>query len=145
MQVFSPHFATRRWLKVGLAVAGAVAGAAFGLILTRIGKIVAGAPPATLANYVWNAAVFGVLAGVVSPLVTWSALRRAPLWRTLAEPLIFAVAGGCVAVIVGVPALILVLPPVGLGLGFAGLRRRYPEPEARLTLRSSGGSSVAAE
>jgi predicted transporter len=145
MRVFSPYFATRGWLKVGLLVAGAVAGAAFGVILTRLGKIVAGAPPATLANYAWNATVFGVLAGIVSPLVTWSALRRAPLWRTVTEPLIYAVAGGCVAVIVGAPALILVLPPVGLGLGFANLRRRFPESHALPELRPSSESSVPAE
>jgi hypothetical protein len=35
-----PHFSTRRWLKVGLAVGGAPAGAAFGFVLTRLGKIV---------------------------------------------------------------------------------------------------------
>jgi len=137
MRVFSPYFATRRWLKGGVTVAGVVAGAAFGVILTRLGKIVAGAPPATLGNFAWNAAVFGVLAGVVSPLVTWSALRHVPLWRTVAVPLISAVAGGCVAVIVGAPVLIFVLPPAGLALGFAHLHRRYPEHHARLAVPSS--------
>ena len=132
MQSPESNSSTRRWLKVGLVVAGAVAGAAFGLILTRLGKIVAGAPDATIANYAWNAAVFGVIAGVVSPLVTWSSLRSAPLWRTVAEPLVAAVAGGCAAVVVGVPALILVLPPLGLWLGFANLRRRYPDRQNAL-------------
>ncbi|HEY7236943.1 MAG TPA: hypothetical protein VH539_22475, partial [Gemmatimonadaceae bacterium] len=69
---FDPARATRRWLKFGLTVGGAVAGALFGIVLTRLGKIVADAPPATLANYAWNATVFGVLAGVVSPIVSWS-------------------------------------------------------------------------
>ena len=132
MQSPESNSSTRRWLKVGLVVAGALAGATFGLVLTRLGKIIAGAPPATIANYAWNAAVFGVLAGVVSPLVTWSALRSAPLWRTIAEPLVAAVAGGCAAVVVGVPALILVLPPLGLWLGFANLRRRYPDRQKSL-------------
>ena len=132
MQSPESNSSTRRWLKVGLVVAGALAGAAFGLVLTRLGKIIAGAPPATIANYAWNAAVFGVLAGVVSPLVTWSALRSAPLWRTIAEPLVAAVAGGCAAVVVGVPALILVLPPLGLWLGLANLRRRYPDRQNAL-------------
>lgn len=131
---FRSLFSTRRLLTLGLVAAGAVAGAVFGLVLTRLGKIVTGAPPATLANYVWNAVVFGVIAAVVSPLVTWSTLRRAPLWRTVAEPLVAAVAGGCVAVIVGVPVLILVLPPTGLALGFTNLRRRYPESFAVHTL-----------
>jgi hypothetical protein len=145
MRVFNPYFTTRRWLQVGVTVAGVVAGAAFGVILTRLGKIVAGAPPATIGNYAWNAAVFGVLAGVVSPLVTWSALRSVPLWRTIAVPLISAVAGGCVAVIVGAPVLILVLPPVGLALGFAHLHRRYPERHALLAVPPPGEDHAADE
>lgn len=121
---------TRRLLQVGLIVAGAVAGAAFGLVLTRLGKIAAGAPPATLANYAWNAGVFAVVSAVISPLVTWEALRRVPLWRTVAEPLAGAVAGGCAAIVLGVPPLILVLPPVGLVMSFLNLRRRYPDSPA---------------
>lgn len=136
MRRFKNPLSTRRLLQVGLVVAGAVAGAAFGLILTRLGKIATGAPSATLANYAWNAAVFGALAAVVSPLITWSELRRVPLWRTVAEPLVAAVAGGCAAVVIGAPLLILVLPPLGLGLGFANLRRRYPDTLAVNALAS---------
>ncbi len=128
MPILRRPLSTRRLLQLGLVVAGAAAGAVFGVILTRLGKLAAGAPPATLANYAWNAAVFGVVSAVVSPLITWSELRRVPLWRTIAEPLAAAVAGGCIALIVGLPVLILALPPLGLGLGFANLRRRYPEP-----------------
>lgn len=124
-------------MQIGLVVAGAVAGAVFGLVLTRLGKLATGAPPAPLANYVWNAAVFGALAAVVSPVITWSALRRVPLWRTVAEPLGAAVAGGCGAVILGVPVLLLVLPPLGFGLGFANLRRRYPDAFEGNTLAAS--------
>jgi hypothetical protein len=130
--LFDPDFATRRRLRAGLIIAGALAGAVFGVILTRLGKIVAGAPPATLANYAWNAAVFGILAGVTSPIVSLSALRRVPLWRTIAEPLGYAVAGGAAAVVLGIPALLLVLPPAGLVLGFANLRRRYPDSVGRI-------------
>lgn len=93
MSPLDSHFATRRRLKVGLTLAGIFAGAVFGVVLTRLGKIVAGAPPATLANYLWNAAVFGAVAGIVSPLVAWSGLRRVPLWRTVTEPLLWAVGG----------------------------------------------------
>ena len=127
MPLLAPEYSTRRWLKVGLIVTGALAGALFGIVLTRLGKIVAGAPPADLRNYLWNAAVFGVMAAIVSPLVTWSVLRRAPLWRTLVEPLGYAIAGGAAAVVLGVPALILIGPPVGLVFGFTRLRQRYPE------------------
>ncbi len=140
MSLFKKLFTTRRVLQLSLVAAGATSGAVFGVILTRLGKIAAGAPPATLDNYLWNAAVFGVVTGVLSPLITWSELRRAPLWRTVAEPLVAAVAGGCAAVIVGVPALILLLPPVGLALGLANLKRRYPDPQAADTLER--GESV---
>lgn len=127
MRILDHPLSTRRFLQIGLVVAGAVTGAVFGLVLTRLGKIATGAPPATLANYLWNAAVFAAIAAVVSPVFTWSELRRVPLWRTLVEPLAAAVAGGCAAVIIGVPVLILLLPPLGLGLGIANLRRRYPD------------------
>ena len=123
-----PSSWTRRALKLGLVVAGGLAGALFGLALTKFGKLISGAPPATFANYVYNAVFFGVLAAIVSPLVSWWALRRAPLWRTIAEPLGYAVGGGSIALLIGVPVLILILPPLGLALGFYGLHRRYPEP-----------------
>lgn len=142
MSIFTKLFTTRRMLQLSLVVAGAASGAVFGVILTRLGKIAAGAPPATLDNYLWNAAVFGVMAGVLSPLITWSTLRRAPLWRTVAEPLVAAVAGGCAAVIVGVPALILLLPPVGLALGLANLKRRYPDPQVEATLERGEGVAL---
>lgn len=106
---------------------GMAAGAAFGLVLTRAGKIVAGAPPAALANYAWNAAVFAVLAGIVNPIISWSALRRVPLWRTVVEPLGYALAGGAAAVIAGLGVLLLALPPVGLALGILRLRQRYAD------------------
>lgn len=123
--MFDPYIATRRNLKIGLTVAGVAAGAVFGVALTMAGKIVASAPPATLANYVWNAAVFGVMAGILSPIVTWSALRRAPLWRTVIEPLVLAVAGAATGVVVSSPILLFVLPPAGLVLGFLHLGRAY--------------------
>ena len=66
MQLFDPYSSTRRWLKLGLTIGGIVAGPVFGILLTLVEKIITNAPPATFANYAWNAAVFGVLAGVVS-------------------------------------------------------------------------------
>jgi hypothetical protein len=135
MTLLDPYSSTRRWLKVGLAIGGALAGATFGIALTRLGKIITDAPPATLENYALNAAVFGLVAAVVSPVVSWSILRRAPLWRTVAEPLGYAVIGGGVAAFLGVPMLLIALPPAGLAFGFARLRHRYPDaptlPSAR--------------
>jgi hypothetical protein len=119
---------TRRWLVSGLTLAGVVAGAVFGVGLTWIGKIVTGAPPATPGTYAWNAVVLGVIAGIVSPVVSWTALRRVPLWRTIIEPLAYALAGGAAAVVLGTPVLVLALPPAGLALGFFQLHRRYSNP-----------------
>jgi hypothetical protein len=127
MSLFDPRFSTRRWLKLGLSLGGIITGATFGVVLTRLGKVIADAPPATLANYVWNAAVFGLVAGAVSPIVSWSELRRAPLWRTIVEPLAYALAGSAAAVVLGSGVLLLVVPPLGLGLGFFRLRERYPD------------------
>ena len=145
MPLLDPYYATRRRLKGGLVVAGAVAGMAFGVLLTRLGKLVSGAPDATFENYAWNAAVFGILAGVVSPIVSWAVLRRVPLWRTIIEPLAWAVAGGSVAVIAGVPSMILWLPPVGLMVGFANLHRRFPDPVTRTTTQQANKRLQSAE
>jgi MFS family permease len=130
MPLLDPYFATRRRLKVGLTIAGFLGGATFGLAMTRLGKIVAEAPPATLGNYAWNAAVFGVMAAIVSPMISWSTLRRVPLWRTIVEPLAYAVAGATAAVLFSVPVLILVLPPLGLAFGFKRLEQRYRVPRS---------------
>lgn len=46
MPLLDPQFSTRRRLKAVLTFAGVVAGAVFGIALTRIGKIATGAPPA---------------------------------------------------------------------------------------------------
>jgi hypothetical protein len=127
MAIFNPHFTTRRWLKVGLTVAGCAAGAAMGLMMTRFGKIAAGAPPATLGNYAWNAAIFGIIGGVFGPFITWSNLRNVPLWRTIVEPLGLAFAGASLSIMVGVPALFLLLAPAGLAVGIVHLQRRFPD------------------
>lgn len=123
MPRLNPYFATRRRIKVGLAVARVAAGVVFGLAITVFGKILAGAPPATLGNYAWNAGLFAVVAGVASPMITWSTLRRAPLWRTVVEPLGLGVLGGAIGLMTGSAALFLTLPPVGVMLGIVHLSR----------------------
>jgi len=145
MQIVDPARGTRRWLKVSLTVAGALGGAAFGIILTRFGKIAAAAPPATLANYAWNATVFAVIAGVVSPIVSWSSLRRVPLWRTVVEPLAYALAAGGAGVMLGVPVLSVLLPPAGLALGLFSLARRYKEPQSLPSLQPADDALTPAK
>ncbi len=106
-----PARPVRRWITVGLTLGGAVAGAAVGLALTGLGKILAGAPPADAANFVWNASAFGVIGAVVAPLATWSTLRAVPLWRTVVEPLIASLVAAGVGVLLGSGVAFLVLPP----------------------------------
>ena len=81
--------------------------------------------------------IAGAIAGVVSPIITWSTLQRAPLWRTIVEPLACAVAASAAAVVLGLPVLVLLLPPAGLALGFLNLRRRYPANQERIAPRSA--------
>lgn len=113
---------TRRWITVGLTVGGALAGAALGLAFTVLGKIVAGAPPADFANYVWNATTFGVMGAIAAPLVTWSALRAVPLWRAIAEPVAGSVVGAGVGVLLGSGVAFLILTPLGAAAAVARLQ-----------------------
>src|ERR1043166_4182491 len=117
------YFATRRRLKIGLAIAGAVAGAIVGAALAVLGKIVAGAPPATPGNYAWNMTVFGLVGAVLTPVVTWSALRDVPVWRTVTEPLAAGIAGATIGVLAGSGVAFLILTPVGIGAAI--LRLNY--------------------
>lgn len=134
------YFATRRRLKVGLVIAGAFSGAIAGAALTFLGKVAAGAPPATLANYVWNMAAFGLIAAASSPIVTWSALRRVPLWRTVLEPLVGGIAAGTVGVLIGSGSAFLLLTP--LGIGAAVLRLRYSHREKQPVMRLHDGDAA---
>ncbi len=117
--------ATSRRLTLGLTIAGAASGAIGGAVLTVLGKIVAGAPPATAANYLWNVALFGVVGAVFGPAITWGTLRHVPLWRTVVEPLAAGVGGAIVGVLAGSGTLFLVLPVVGIGAAIARLDFAY--------------------
>jgi hypothetical protein len=120
-------FATRENLKTGLVVGGFVAGAMLGVAITILGKIVAGAPPATLTNYMINVAWFGAFGAMVGPIVTWTALRRVPLWRTMSEPLLAGMAGAGIGVALGSGWLFLALIPVSIGGATARLAYVYRE------------------
>lgn len=122
-----PARGTRRWITVGLAIGGALAGAAIGVALTPLGKIVAGAPPADLANYARNAAAFAAIGALAVPLVGWS-LRRVPLWRTVVEPLAGALAGAGIGVLAGSGAAFLALIPVGGAVAALRLAFTHRDP-----------------
>ncbi|MDT8369665.1 MAG: hypothetical protein RQ745_10695 [Longimicrobiales bacterium] len=125
-----PARTTRRVITMGLMLGGAVAGAVVGVAITPLGKIVAGAPPAEMANLIWNAAAFGVMGACAAPLVAWSALRRVPLWRTIAEPLAGAIAGAGIGVLLGSGTAFLTLIPIGGAAAAARLAISYTDPPA---------------
>lgn len=128
------YFATRWRLRFGLVITGAAGGAIVGAALTILGKIVSGAPPATLPNYVWNMVTFGLFGAVIGPTVTWTALRRVPLWRTMLEPVVAGVVGAAIGVAVGSGALFLALVPVGIIAAVARLEFVYREKHSTYQL-----------
>ena len=128
-------FATRQRLKTGLIVAGFVGGAIVGAVITVLGKIVAGAPPATLSNYLINIAWFSAFGAVIGPVVIWTALRRVPLWRTVLEPLVAGITGAAIGVALGSPALFLALIPIGVGAAATRLGFAYRERKPSFHLR----------
>ena len=93
------------------------------MVLTPLGKLVAGAPPADAANYLNNVLAFAVVGATMTPLATWTKLRRVPLWRAVAEPLVWGVIGAIIAAALGSGAGLLVLAPAGIAMGVARLQR----------------------
>jgi hypothetical protein len=108
-----PSRSTRIGITIGLTVGGALAGALIGAAITPLGKIVAGAPPADFANYVWNAVSFAIMGAVATPIAVWAGLRHVPLWRSVVEPLAGAIAGAAIGVLLGSGAAFLALIPIG--------------------------------
>jgi hypothetical protein len=125
------QISTRARVTIGLAIAGAVVGAIAGAAITVLGKIVAGAPPATLSNYLWNIDAFAAIGAIFGPAITWGSMRYVPLWRTIAEPLVAGIGGAAVGVLLGSPLLFLIAGPVGAGLAI--LRLNYAHRPKQLT------------
>jgi hypothetical protein len=113
-----------------LALLGAVAGILVAIPITIIGKLIAGAPPATAANYLWNIWSFGIIGAVVGPVLAWSALRRVPPWRAALEPTLGAALGATVGMMLGFGATFLLLAIGGILLAAARLSYSYRERPA---------------
>ena len=121
---------------------GAIGGAVFAVPLTIVGKLVSQAPPADAKNYFVNIGSFAVMGALASPLLTWSALRHAPLWRAMAEPAIGAIVGSALGAFLIPPYGLLFGAPVGAGLATWRLHRHFGaqairHPEARAALLSA--------
>jgi hypothetical protein len=112
-----------------LVALGAVAGALIAIPLTYVGKLIAGAPAADIANYVWNMRIMAVAGAIFGPPMAWPTMRSAPLWRAFIEPAV----GGLVGVVAGYYIAGSLGFFLGGGLGVAGatwrLHRAFPEPE----------------
>ncbi len=124
-------------INVGLAVVGAVAFGLAAIPFTVLGKIVSGAPfPITTSNYLINIGAFALMGAIFSPLLTWSALRRAPLWRALSEPATGGVIGATIGTMLGSGPVFLLLAPVGVALAAWRLNR---------SVRPTGDEKVGSE
>lgn len=113
-----------------LAVIGAVVGALAAIPLTWVGKVLSGAPPADLANYLWNMRVFGIMGALFGPMLAWSSLRHVPLWRAALEPAIGALVGAALGMATGSGALFLLGAAAGLALPAWRLNRLYRHRQA---------------
>jgi hypothetical protein len=128
-----------------LAGLGAVGGAAAALILTFVGDLVSGAPGTPgVSIYRWNVGAFALVGAVFGPLTAWSALRRAPLWRTIVEPACAGVAGTVVGILLAPGWLAAVIPAsiaaAVLRLGYAHrLSEATPHHAGALVRDPSGG------
>jgi hypothetical protein len=127
-----PAGVTRVGITLGLVLGGALAGAVAGVVLTPLGKMVAGAPPADLANFLWNAGAFAAIGAFAAPTVIWSALRHVPLWRAVAEPLMGALMGAAVGALLGSGPAFLLLVPLGAAAAAARLHLSH---RARVQVR----------
>ncbi|MEO8479949.1 MAG: hypothetical protein ABI542_10000 [Gemmatimonadota bacterium] len=112
-----------------LMALGAIGGALASIPLTWLGKVITEAPdPATLANYVWNMRAFAIMGALFSPILTWSSMRRVPLWRTILEPAIGGLVGAVLGFFLGSEGLFLLLSAGGVGLAAWRLNRSYRDP-----------------
>ncbi len=116
-----------------VCLVGGIAGALVSVPITWLGKAVAGAPPATWANYMWNMRVLGVMGAVIGPMVMWSALPRVPLWRAVVEPMSACVLAALTGAILGSGFLFLGLPVLAIALASWRLNYAYREPPSLLS------------
>lgn len=108
-----------------LMALGAVMGALAAIPLTMIGKVIAGADPATFANYLWNARAFGIMGALTGPLIAWAWLRRVPLWRAALQPTVGGLLGATAGMLIGVGTAFVGLAITGIGLGAWQANRAY--------------------
>lgn len=123
---------------VFVGMVGAVIGAAAAVLLNALGDyLIALRHPQGTLSYHWKAGAFAIAGSVITPILAWTTLRRAPVWRVAAEPAAAAV----LVTVVGaafVPALIAWVPVVAIG---AIVRLSVATSESRVRI----GSPAVAE
>lgn len=127
-----PEAAQKLRIYLLLMALGAIGGALASIPLTWLGKVIAQAPdPTTIANYWWNMRAFAIMGALFSPVLTWSSMRRVPLWRTICEPAIGGLVGALLGILLGSVGLFLLLAAGGICLAAWRLNYSYrPTPAA---------------
>lgn len=129
-----------------LAALGAAAGALTAVVLTSVGTWVAQAfERHGTVVYFWSAAELAILGAIGTPILAWSLMRRAPLWRAVLEPAI----GGVLGTLAGLATLplfgLIFLPPLLVLAGVVGAALRLDRAsQTALRVRSPHSAAVHA-
>lgn len=111
----------------GLAVTGGICGAGAGVALTYLGHVISGYPfPLSIGIYEWNASIMATIGATLGPPMVWSMLRSVPLWRTLLEPAVAAVAASVLSMLFA-PSLFALAAPVAVFAAALRLRWEYKD------------------
>ena len=119
-----------RWNRQALLVTGvisglgALGGAVAGVVLPPLISRIVGAFPPTPEVYVRNITIMAGFGAVFGPVLAWSMMRFVPLWRSVLEPAIAAIAASIVSALVA-PSLFAVLVPGAVILAAWRLNRAH--------------------
>lgn len=120
-----PNLPIHLKITAGLVAMGGVCGAGAGIALTYLGHVISGYQvPLTLGVYEWNASIMAVIGATLGPPMVWTMLRRVPLWRTLLEPAVAAVAASALSMLFA-PALFVLAVPAAVTGAALRLQRAY--------------------
>ena len=119
-----------RWNRQALLVTGvisglgALGGVVAGVVLPPLISRIVGAFPPTPEVYIRNITIMAGFGAVFGPVLAWSMMRYVPLWRTVLEPAIAAVAASIVSALVA-PSWFAVMVPSAVILAAWRLNRGY--------------------
>jgi hypothetical protein len=115
-------FTRRLLITASIAGVGALTGAAAATTLNFVSAVVIqGSDPSGLVFYHWKPGAFAVAGAIAAPLLAWSVLRRAPVWRVVAEPAAAATVAA-IATLALAPWMMPIAVPVAAAAAVARLR-----------------------